>query len=91
MARHGSPDLVNSGSGNHPLGWCAGASPGPRSQVRSPHDEEQPVRRNPLTQVVEAAGLTVIGLATLGLTAAAWLVASPIGTAVGSSLPPARR
>ena len=49
------------------------------------------MRRNPLTQVVEAAGLTVIGLATLGLTAAAWLVASPIGTAVGSSLPPARR
>jgi hypothetical protein len=49
------------------------------------------VRRNPLTQAVEAAGLTVIGLATLGLTAAAWLVASPIGTAVGSSLPPARR
>jgi hypothetical protein len=49
------------------------------------------VRRNPFTQVVQAAGMTAIGLATLGLTAAAWLVASPIGTAVGSSLPPARR
>jgi hypothetical protein len=49
------------------------------------------VRRNPLTRLAEAAGLTAVGLATLGLTAAAWLVASPIGTAIGSSLPPARR
>ena len=46
---------------------------------------------NRLTKAVEAASMTAIGLATLGLTAAAWLVASPIGTAVGSSLPPARR